>query len=84
MGHRSDPHATCERHPPHGSREKLQIHEIARRTGLSRNTIRKYLKAGTVEPRFSVPERPSKLDPFADKLAAWLKTKTSKSRKQRR
>ncbi|MRX52349.1 winged helix-turn-helix transcriptional regulator, partial [Paracoccus sp. S-4012] len=34
-------------------REKLPIREIARRTGLSRNTIRKYLKAGTVEPRFS-------------------------------
>ena len=65
-------------------REKLPIREIARRTGLSRNTIRKYLKAGTIEPRFSVPERPSKLDPFADKLAAWLKTETSKSRKQRR
>lgn len=65
-------------------REKLPIREIARRTGLSRNTIRKYLKAGTVEPRFSVPERPSKLDPFADKLAAWLKTETSKSRKQQR
>ena len=57
-------------------REKLPIREIARRTGLSRNTIRKYLKAGTIEPRFSVPERPSKLDPFADKLAAWLKTET--------
>ena len=51
-------------------REKLPIREIARRTGLSRNTIRKYLKAGTVEPKFSVPERPSKLDPFADKLQA--------------
>ncbi|WP_136652562.1 helix-turn-helix domain-containing protein, partial [Paracoccus aeridis] len=54
-------------------REKLPIREIARRTGLSRNTIRKYLKAGTIEPKFSVPERPSKLDPFADKLAGWLK-----------
>ena len=51
-------------------REKLPIREIARRTGLSRNTIRKYLKAGTIEPKFSVPERPSKLDPFADKLQA--------------
>ena len=65
-------------------REKLPIREIARRTGLSRNTIRKYLKAGTIEPKFSVPERPSKLDPFADKLAGWLKIETSKSRKQRR
>ena len=65
-------------------REQLPIREIARRTGLSRNTIRKYLKAGTVEPKFTVPERPSKLDPFADKLAAWLKTEASKSCKQRR
>ena len=65
-------------------REPLPIREIARRTGLSRNTIKKYLKAGTVEPKFTVPERPSKLDPFADKLAAWLKTEASKSRKQRR
>ena len=65
-------------------REQLPIREIARRTGLSRNTIRKYLKAGTIEPKFAVPERPSKLDPFADKLAGWLRTETAKSRKQRR
>lgn len=37
-------------------REKLPIREIARRTGLSRNTIKKYLKAGTIEPKFAVPE----------------------------
>ena len=65
-------------------REQVSIREIARRTGLSRNTIKKYLNAGTVEPKFAVPERPSKLDPFADKLAVWLKTETAKSRKQRR
>ena len=65
-------------------RDQLSIREIARRTGLSRNTIRKYLRSGTVEPVFKVPERPSKLDPFADKLSAWLKTEAGKSRKQRR
>jgi len=65
-------------------RERLPIREIARRTGLSRNTIRKYLKAGTIEPTFTTPDRPSKLDPFAEKLASWLKTETAKSRKQRR
>ena len=65
-------------------REKLPIREIARRTGLSRNTIRKYLNAGTIEPRFATPDRPSKLDPFSEKLAAWLKTEAGKSRKQRR
>jgi transposase len=51
---------------------------------LSRNTIRKYLRAGTVEPSFKVPERPSKLDPFAEKLSGWLRTEVAKSRKQRR
>jgi len=65
-------------------RDQMPIREIERRTGLSRNTIRKYLRAGTVEPGFKVPERPSKLDPFAEKLSGWLRTEVAKSRKQRR
>ena len=65
-------------------RQKLPFREIARRTGLSRNTIKRYLKAGMIEPQFTTPDRPSKLDPFADKLAGWLKTEAGKSRKQRR
>jgi transcriptional regulator with XRE-family HTH domain len=63
-------------------REHLSIREIARRTKLSRNTIRKYLRSDAVEPAFSVPERPSELDPFAAKLSGWLKTEAGKSRKQ--
>ena len=54
-------------------REHLSIREICRRTGLSRNTIRKYLRSDAVEPAFKVPDRPSKLDPFADRLSGWLK-----------
>ena len=65
-------------------RDKLSIREISRRTGLSRNTIRKYLRSGSVEPRFKTPDRPSKLDAFADKLSAWLRAEASKSRKQKR
>ena len=65
-------------------RHGLAIREIARRTGLSRNTVKKHLKAGTVEPKFATPERQSKIDPFADKLAGWLKTEAGQSRKQRR
>ena len=65
-------------------REDMPIREIERRTGLSRNTIRKYLRAGTVEPKFKVPERPSKLDPFAETLSGWLKIEAGKSRKQKR
>ena len=65
-------------------RDHLSIREIARRTGLSRNTIRKYLRAGTVEPRFKVPDRPSKLDPFAERLSAWLRREMGRTRKQKR
>ena len=65
-------------------REKLPIREIVRRTGLSRNTVRRYLAADMVEPKFATPDRPSKLDPFAEKLSVWLKTEAGKSRKERR
>lgn len=65
-------------------REQLSIREIARRTGLSRNTIRKYLRAGEAEPHYAKRVSPSKLDPFASKLSGWLKTEAGRSRKQRR
>ena len=64
-------------------RQGLPIREIERRTGLSRNTIKKYLKADTIEPKFATPERSSKLDPFAEKLTSWLKTNAKKGRKER-
>jgi transcriptional regulator with XRE-family HTH domain len=65
-------------------RDKMPIREIARRTGLSRNTIKKYLRAGIVEPRFQTPARPSKLTPYAEKLTCWLVTEQRKPRKDRR
>ncbi len=65
-------------------REQMPIREIERRTGLSRNTIRKYLRSNAVEVRFKVPERPSRLDPYADKLAEWLRVEAGKGRKARR
>jgi transcriptional regulator with XRE-family HTH domain len=64
-------------------RQGLAIREIARRTGVSRNTIKKYLNDDTIEPQFATPDRSSKLDPFAEKLAGWLKTNAGKSRKDR-
>jgi transposase len=65
-------------------REGISIREIARRTKLSRNTIRKYLRDRTIEPKYPKRSSPSKLDSYAAKLAAWLKTEATKSRKQRR
>jgi transposase len=64
-------------------RQGLAIREIERRTGVSRNTIKKYLKADVIEPQFATPERSSKLDPFAEKLTGWLKTNAKKGRTDR-
>ena len=55
------------------SRDKLSIREIARRTGLSRNTIKKYLASGEVSPMYPARKSVSKLDPYAETLASWLK-----------
>ena len=65
-------------------RDEMPLREIERRTGLSRNTIRKYLRADTVVPQFKVAARSSMLDPFAEKLSGWLRIEAGKSRKQKR
>ena len=65
-------------------REKLSIREISRRTGLARNTVKKYLRSGVSEPRYAKRTGPSKLDPYAEKLTGWLEAEVNKSRKQRR
>lgn len=83
-GPRSGRHALLSVIPRWHFREGMLIREIERRTGLSRNTIRKYLRPDTVEPKFKVPAWPSKLDRFAQKLSDWLRVEAGKSRKQRR
>jgi hypothetical protein len=46
--------------------------------------VRKYLRSDSVEPKFAVPDRPSRLDPYADKLSHMLRQEAGKSRKQKR
>ena len=65
-------------------RDKLGNREIARRTGLSRNTIRKYLASGVVEPKYPPRTSPSKLDSYTETLSSWLKRESRRNRKQRR
>ncbi|HKI74467.1 MAG TPA: IS21 family transposase [Pseudomonadales bacterium] len=65
-------------------REQLPIREIRRRTGLSRNTIRKYLADDIVEPKYPARKIASKLDPYAQVLASWLTRESKRNRKRRR
>ena len=64
-------------------RDGRSIREITRRTGLSRNTVGKYLASGVVEPRYPKRKSPSKLDPYAKLLLGWLKRESKRPRKQR-
>ena len=65
-------------------RDGMSIRGIARRTGLSRGTVRKYLRNDVVEPRYPKRRATTKLDPFATQLVDWLKAEERKTRKQRR
>lgn len=65
-------------------REKVKIREIARRTGLSKNTVKKYLRDETVEPAYPERENATKLDPYREDLASWLKAESGKGRRERR
>ncbi len=65
-------------------RDHMPIREIVRKTGIARNTIRKYLSNEVVEPKYPKRKTASKLDDYAAKLAAWLKTEAGKGRKQKR
>jgi IS30 family transposase len=45
-------------------RDKISVREIARRTGLSRNTVREWLKRSEMtEPEYPKRTSPSRLDP---------------------
>ena len=45
-------------------RDQMPIREIARSTGLSRNTVKKYLTGHVVEPHYPRRRSPSALDPY--------------------
>ncbi|WP_171788945.1 helix-turn-helix domain-containing protein [Acidimicrobium ferrooxidans] len=48
--------------------EGLGYREIARRTGISRNTVRRYLRDGASAGQVTRPRRRSKLDPFKPEI----------------
>src|SRR5665811_1062317 len=67
-------------------RDRVSLHEIAKRTGLSRNTIRKWIRApkAVAPPRYRRSKIPSKLTPFHGALEQALKADAHRSKQNRR
>lgn len=66
-------------------REHLSINEIQRQTNLSRNTIKKWLKAPNDSAvKYQRAKKPGKLTPFESRLLLALEADTRRSRKDRR
>ena len=65
-------------------RDQVPLREIAKRLGISRNTVRRYLRSEMTEPAYAERQSASAIDPYAFQLSGWLKTEAAKSRKQRR
>lgn len=65
-------------------RDQVPLREIARRLGISRNTVRRYLRSETIEPAYAERRSKRAIDQYASQLSAMLKTEAARSRKQRR
>ena len=66
-------------------RDKLSINEIDRRTSLSRNTIKKWLRApGGSEPQYRRRSLPTKLTPYEDQLKQALIADSYRPKRDRR
>lgn len=65
-------------------REGMSQREIARRTGLSRNTVRRYLKNDITEPVYAKRQALSKMTEFEELLISWLKREARRRRKERK
>jgi hypothetical protein len=65
-------------------RDGMSKREIARRTVLSRNTLKKYLSQSQVEPVYSPRQSSSKLDDLYPSCVMHSSLKPNKSRKQRK
>ena len=65
--------------------DKLSISKISRRTSLSRNTVKKWLRAAEgVEPVYRRCSRPGKLTPFIEELEQALRSDAGRPKRERR
>lgn len=65
-------------------RDGLPLREIAKRTGLARNTIRRWLRSGQSEPVYPKRASPSRLDAYRPQLETWLRVDSHRPRREQR
>ncbi len=67
-------------------RERLPKREIARRTGLARSTIDRWLdqRPDVLEPKYPGRRVETKLDAYAETLSGWLKSNQHRGKRDRR
>ena len=66
-------------------RDHIPVRQIARQTGLSRNTIRNWLRqTEVIEPVFHKRPKRSIVDPWADQLRQWLQADSHRLKRERR
>jgi transposase len=74
-------------------RQGVPIKEVARRLGLSKNTVKKWLRADTereregqplAAPAYPARISPGKLDAFKDTLSSWLKANAHRNKRERK
>jgi transposase len=65
-------------------RQGISIKEISRQTGLSRNTLRKWLRQDGVEPSYPSRRIATKLDAYASTLVQWLQADSQRIKRERR
>jgi hypothetical protein len=66
-------------------RDKIPLREIARQTGLSRNTLRHWLRQGEMrEPAYPARTSASLLDPYKEQLVNWLRADSHRPKRDRR
>jgi transcriptional regulator with XRE-family HTH domain len=57
------------------------LREIARRLGISRNTVRRYLRSENTAPSYAERRATSGLDKYSVQLSGWLKAEAGKQRR---
>jgi len=66
-------------------RDRMSLREVSRRTGLSRNTVRSWLRRPeVVEPKYPPRKSASKLDGWTEVLRTWLRSDSHRAKRERR